>query len=368
MSLMKFYPFFFSFLLAFVASVQITAAPADDLQHIFASRPNGFLGADVATSIPHPSLKNTSFWLFGDTLIGTSTPTSRNITGMPRNSIALLNHETLQPAFYHSNMGSSSFFNPPRFSTHSSPSSAWVWPISAISYLNSIIVTSYHVVDDAEDPFGFAVDKNCFHFIQKPSISPSTWSISTVFIPFSCPQLLLGPAVLTHGDVAYFVALEEKTIKRNVLIRSKASSLLQFNFYEILIAEQGGNKWVPLNFYLNNSNFEPFSFGTDTNECSLIFWNNKFIYFYGENFGSKIFAKISDSLIGPWSEPLFVYEVPSDFLGNNRFFYAVKAHPELSRDNFELILTYATNSFDPKDLEKDPELYVPRFVRTRWNF
>ena len=41
--------------------------------------------------------------------------------------------------------------------------------------------------------------------------------------------------------------------------------------------------------------------------------------------------------------------------------YAGKAHPQL--EGADLVLTYATNSFEFADHFSDPTIYYPRFVR-----
>ena len=67
---------------------------------------------------------------------------------------------------------------------------------------------------------------------------------------------------------------------------------------------------------------------------------------------------------GPWSGTRDVF-TPPESRGADPFVYAGKAHPELVAGG-DLIITYATNSFDFGDLftpDGMRDLYWPRFVR-----
>ncbi|KAL0242835.1 hypothetical protein GEMRC1_005398 [Eukaryota sp. GEM-RC1] len=105
---------------------------------------------------------------------------------------------------------------------------------------------------------------------------------------------------------------------------------------------------------------------TRTDEGYLVYFKNKWLFFYNEAFGNSINYRVATSFEGPWSEGIVLYEVPDEYKSRNRFFYAPKVHPEMSRHDDELILTYATNSFVPEDLDDDADLYVPRFIRSFW--
>lgn len=84
-------------------------------------------------------------------------------------------------------------------------------------------------------------------------------------------------------------------------------------------------------------------------------------------FGATTIAvRTAPRVTGPWSEPIDVY-TPPESRGPKPFVYAAKAHPHLTAPReWELVLVYATNSFDFKDLftpEGQRELYWPRVVR-----
>ena len=75
---------------------------------------------------------------------------------------------------------------------------------------------------------------------------------------------------------------------------------------------------------------------------------------------ANLYFRTSKKLTGPWSEPVKLFE-PPERNKPNIMIYAAKAHPQLSGS--ELVLTYATNSFQFSDLLSDTLLYYPRFVK-----
>jgi hypothetical protein len=103
-------------------------------------------------------------------------------------------------------------------------------------------------------------------------------------------------------------------------------------------------------------------------ECSL-HWDRQiqaFVHVASYGFGASVIGvRTAPSLTGPWTEPVAIYRPPESDTPR-AFVYAAKAHPELgggSED--ELIITYATNSFEFSDLltpNGERNLYWPRMV------
>ena len=58
-----------------------------------------------------------------------------------------------------------------------------------------------------------------------------------------------------------------------------------------------------------------------------------------------------------------LYLCPEAAWSEDYFCYAGKAHPEFAAGESEVVLTYAVNSWDLEDLERDFRIYWPRFVR-----
>jgi len=87
----------------------------------------------------------------------------------------------------------------------------------------------------------------------------------------------------------------------------------------------------------------------------------RFLVVHTQGLGpADVTMRAAPVLTGPWTTSRLIYR-PSEYYRPNVMIYAAKAHPHLIGG--DLILTYATNSFDSADQLKDPSIYYPRFVR-----
>ena len=88
---------------------------------------------------------------------------------------------------------------------------------------------------------------------------------------------------------------------------------------------------------------------------------SKFFYIQTLEFGaSNLYYRTSESINGPWSDTIKLFE-PPDKKKQNIMIYAGKAHPQLSGS--DLVITYATNTFELSDLLSDTLICYPRFVK-----
>jgi hypothetical protein len=70
------------------------------------------------------------------------------------------------------------------------------------------------------------------------------------------------------------------------------------------------------------------------------------------------------SILGPWSPWRVIYDIPKPYNNTKLFFcYAPKSHPELALLGNELIVSYANNALQVKDLNDDLFIYVPQMLR-----
>jgi hypothetical protein len=76
--------------------------------------------------------------------------------------------------------------------------------------------------------------------------------------------------------------------------------------------------------------------------------------------------RVSDTPIGPWSEPYKVYECPEAGWHKTYFCYAAKGHQEISSPD-EMIITYVCNSTDFWQMVRDSRIYWPRFLRIKFD-
>ncbi len=82
--------------------------------------------------------------------------------------------------------------------------------------------------------------------------------------------------------------------------------------------------------------------------------------------GSTVGMRIADSPVGPFSEPIKIYDAPEERENKNYLSYNAKAHPSLSKPG-ELLVTYNVNSRDYlNEIQKNPHLYRPRFFTLKF--
>jgi hypothetical protein len=87
----------------------------------------------------------------------------------------------------------------------------------------------------------------------------------------------------------------------------------------------------------------------------------RFLAVHTQGFGAaNVMLRVAPRLTGPWTAPRMLY-CPPEYDLPDVMIYAAKAHPELT--GADLVLTYATNSFDFGRMAADSLLYYPRFVR-----
>jgi hypothetical protein len=85
---------------------------------------------------------------------------------------------------------------------------------------------------------------------------------------------------------------------------------------------------------------------------------------YTENgFSRNFFLRLAPKPWGPWGDPILIFQCPEMERNPDIFCYAAKAHPELSREPDELIVTYIAGAVDIQKLIDDATLYRPRFLR-----
>ncbi len=78
-----------------------------------------------------------------------------------------------------------------------------------------------------------------------------------------------------------------------------------------------------------------------------------------EAFGRNIQIRTAKNWEGPWSEPVFIYEVPN--IRPKEFAYAAKGHYHLSSRG-RLLISYIVNSHDFWSMAANADIYHPRFI------
>lgn len=83
--------------------------------------------------------------------------------------------------------------------------------------------------------------------------------------------------------------------------------------------------------------------------------------------GKAVGMRLGKSPVGPFGPIIKLWDSSDALIKKSYFSYNAKAHPSLSEKG-ELLISYNVNSFDFfKDLETDPQLYRPRFIKIKFN-
>ena len=334
-------------------------AEADSLFH----RDPRWLGADGALSVPLS--KGRILWLFGDTFVATSNAHSRSESEMVRNTVAIQTGKDPRTAsitfhWRQDDDGSPASFFPEH-------EDQWYWPGHGIRLDEGpLVVFLYAVVATPGRGLAFASTGYAVAVIDNPDASPETWKPRVVDADPSTFDAIPATAAIRDGAYLVAVAIRQEGTHAGALVRYPVTSLAQGDptMAEWWTGDAGG--WIPNSLLGERS--PAFVLDDAGSECSL-HWDTRtrsFIHVASYGFGaSTIGLRTAPALTGPWNSPLFVYRPPESD-GPRPFVYAAKAHPELlGQDATDLVVTYATNSFEFKDLltqEGTRSIYWPRFV------
>ncbi len=325
-----------------------------------------WLGADAALSVPLANGR--TVWLFGDTFIAKSKAHVRSESEMVRNTVAIQTGEdprTASISFHwrQDRDGSPASFFPER-------GERWYWPGHGIRLDEGpLIIFLYAIVATPGLGLGFAGAGYAVAVINDPDASADTWNPRVFDIAPSTFDAVPATAVVQDGAYIVAVAIRQEGTHAGALVRYP-TGLLQEGVVDGAEWWAGDERgWVPESslgaagpaFVLNDAG----------SECSL-HWDERtgsFIHLASYGFGaSTIGLRTAPALTGPWSSPVVVYR-PPESEGPRPFVYAAKAHPELvGPDAADLVVTYATNSFEFGDLftqQGARSLYWPRFVLVR---
>ena len=216
---------------------------------------------------------------------------------------------------------------------------------------------------------GFASEGYTIAVIDDPDTSAEAWDPRIVDIVPSTFDAIPATAVVQDGPYIVAVAIRQEGTHAGALVRYPTALLAQGDVDGAEWWDGVERGWVPE--ALLGAGGPAFVLDDAGSECSL-HWDERtgsFIHIASYGFGaSTIGLRTAPALTGPWSSPAIVYRPPESD-GPRPFVYAAKAHPELvGSDSADLVVTYATNSFEFGDLftqQGESSLYWPRVVLVR---
>ena len=345
--------------------IQTSVEPLPEFEKPFQKNKQGWVGGDLAFSMALE--KNRILWLFGDSFI------QRKIAQRSRvDSEILSNSVAIQSGSFGEASMKLRFFwrneeNSPRamFDDNSIPGR--IWPLSSVLLGKKLFVFAIRIVQtNVEDAFGFRQVGNQIFEIGNPFESPNKWKMTVYELPWKQELGSFGSNNLIDTNFLYIYGYQK-------------TSPVVTDPPHLFIARMNLLK----NYDIKNMNHWEFRDGvtqmwtSDREKISPIFErsNTEFSVTYlpefkkyilvanmGKN-GKHITIRFSDTPYGPFTDPQIIYTCPEVNWSPHYFCYAVKAHPELSRNKDELIITYLTNSKSLQSCIDDLRIYYPRFIK-----
>lgn len=322
-------------------------------------RPEGWLGSDVAESIPLSPEK--TLWLFGDTLIGKIADGKRDKAYEFINSTIGIQDRTQPPPgnieFHWGREGglSRSFF-PHQPGT----AGQFYWVCTGALLRGELFLLAYPIKYSTE---GW-IDDTVMIRVPNPQDPPEQWIQKAYVLGLGDDRQGFLSGLFVEEPYLYCLGRDQGSmVLARVLIDDLVAGKLGEAF-EFWVEGDAGAEWgakpeslVPL--------FRP-----GVTETALQFEPDWGLYICTTYFPSRpgIYITVAPALTGPWSEPTCVYQVPEHGVSFPIISYAVRPHPELSRKAGELILSYATNAFkamEPLFTEEGLRIYYPRFLRVQ---
>ncbi len=339
--------------------LSLPAKRRKDLDALFHGDEQGFYGADGDLSMPIG--KGRSLWLFGDVIVG-SRDDIRSFE-LPRNSVGILNRNrkgTFKFKYYWrvENGRAKSFFPTPK-------AGEWLWPGVGCMINNKLYFFLHRFQTNNKKKYEamrFRYVGFCVIRVANPQDAPDLWSLEFLSIPKPCHSVFWGNACFLDKDGFLYLwgASYGHRKKGTVMVRCPIEYL----------EKNKGKGWEyfvqcnpnPFWSYKSHSLYPLFS--DRATEMSLCYLKKQkiFIVVYGGRRRNSIGIRISKDLKGPWSPYREIYDPPEYKWNKHYFCYAPKAHPEMSSDDNELLVTYITNSLYVKDVFKDKRIYYPKFI------
>lgn len=312
-----------------------------------------WLGGDGAYSIPLGDER--VLWLFGDSFVAKGNQPERSDSEMVRNTVAIQTGADPTAASLSFAWRTDPDGSPAPF--FADQGDEWHWPGHGVRLPAGPLVVFLLVQRPSAGGLGFEEAGWRVVTVDNPDDPPLAWKLSW---HEGSKAAALGTAALLDGDFVYATASARGSAHEGWLARFSSAELSQG---KVAPAWWGGAS-------LGWGAATPAAIISDIgSECSVHFEPRvgAWLHVASRGFGATTIAvRSSKKLVGPWSPPEDVMTPPESH-GPDPFVYAAKAHPELVAPSADdLVVTYATNSFDFAELftpEGQEELYWPRFVR-----
>ena len=315
-----------------------------------------WLGADSAYSVALGSHR--TLWLFGDTFVATAPGSSRPGSRMIRNSVGVQIGDDPSSAamtFYWPSEGGEprSFFEP-------AAGDEWLWPGHGVEIGDELLLFFLRMRPSGrEGMWNFESFGNTAFLVENPDEQPPAWRLRQLVVPDNAFGVHLSGGALVDGPHLYVYGVSEPDhrvcVARWLLVDVERGDLSGPAWW------CGSSRGWVSQLSIEGAP-EPILRGAQTEfTVHRDPEHGPFVMTHTKGFGAAVIEQcFADRPEGPWSESVVVYR-PDEMSVKDVMIYAAKAHPQLR--GADLVLTYATNSFDFGAMASSPTLYYPRFVR-----
>ena len=349
-----------------IASAQTPAGHAfEGAEVLFRQNPE-WLGTDGANSTPLGNGR--FFWSFEDSFIATSEEHSRKHSTLVRNSVAIQTGSDPLTAKMSFCWGQDASGSPASFFPNDGET--WYWTGGAIRLDEGPLISFlYKIKPTPGVGLGFANSGHALAIIKNPDQPTSAWKPVIINANQTAFDAVPATAVVRVGNHVVGLALKQEGTHAGALVRYLASSLAAGDI-------DNPQWWAGPNLgWVEEQDIGPAGPAfviDDAGAESSLHWDQRtqsFIHIATYGFGAAtIGMRTAPALTGPWSDPVEIYRPPESD-DPRPFVYGAIAHPELEGPNpGDLIVTYATNSFEFGDMFTEhgsKHLYWPRVITVR---
>ena len=347
------------------AGLSFTVEIAQDYNRLF-YREDDWTGSDIAFSLP--LLDGRILWLFGDTWIGKIRDGRHTDSNMVSNTIGIqegLNPATARLEFFHGHKDA----RPAAFIQPADGIGVFWLSHGGIHTDSGLYLFASQITNVPGDTsvWGFRAIGIVIAKVTNPLDAPNRWRVEQIKVPWAQfdpagNEKVFAMPLLREGNVVYLYGLEiDKAAHDRYLLvgRANIDSLEDFSTWEFYT----NGRWQP--------DFRKASrlcghMGAELSVSYLARFK-RYVLIYTENgLSEKILMRFAASPVGPWSAPTTIYRTPEMGWDKTYFCYAAKAHPELSRQDDELIVSYVCNSNDFWKMAADARIYFPKFLRIKF--
>lgn len=325
---------------------------ADQLFH----RDPHWIGADGAFSVDLGG--DRTLWIFADTWIDPSGQRIRKNGQIIRNSVAIQTGSDPSNATIEYFWATAADDQPDAFFARQDD--RWYWPGHGVR-VGERLVLFFNRLRSSAGGLGFESDGWNAVMIMNPDDEPSNWRMNWLRSPPNRLGIIVGFAgVLQWGEHVYALGPQGP-------IKSHPIFAARWKVEEVQRGDLMAPEWwsgPDVGWVADDSmtaRWPLFENGQSELAIHRDEVTQQFLVVQTKGFGkADVMMRTAPELTGPWSAPRLLFR-PPEYHEPKIMIYAAKSHPQLS--GADLVLTYATNSFDFGEHLSNPLSYYPHFVR-----